>query len=67
VIAMHFKNMLYVRFPCPTDVPSIEAPPPQEGVEKGRSGTGSSNPFRDFMLKSPESSPYNPPLPPPSV
>ncbi|CAM4637752.1 unnamed protein product [Leuciscus chuanchicus] len=49
------------------DVPSIEAPPPQEGVEKGRSGSGSGNPFRDFMLKSPESSPYNPPLPPPSL
>lgn len=40
--------------------PSIEALPPQEGVEKGRSGTGSGNPIRDFMLKSPDRSPKNP-------
>ncbi|XP_052440014.1 HCLS1-associated protein X-1 isoform X2 [Carassius gibelio] len=42
--------------------PSVEALPPQEGAEKGRGQTGSSNPIRDFMLKSPDS----PPLPPPS-
>ncbi|XP_016133333.1 HCLS1-associated protein X-1-like [Sinocyclocheilus grahami] len=46
--------------------PSEEAPPPQEGAEKGRGGAGSSNPIRDFMLKSPDSSPYTSPLPPPS-
>lgn len=46
--------------------PSIEAPPPQEGGEKGRRQAGSSNTIRDFMLKSPDSSPYTPPLPPPS-
>uniref|UniRef100_A0A8C2PXN3 HCLS1 associated protein X-1 n=1 Tax=Cyprinus carpio TaxID=7962 RepID=A0A8C2PXN3_CYPCA len=38
--------------------PSVEAPPPQEGAEKGRGRAGSSNPIRDFMLKSPDSSPY---------
>ncbi|XP_030644923.1 HCLS1-associated protein X-1 [Chanos chanos] len=31
---------------------SIEAPPPQEGAERGRSG----NTLRDFMLKTPDSS-----------
>uniref|UniRef100_A0A8C1I9D7 HCLS1 associated protein X-1 n=1 Tax=Cyprinus carpio TaxID=7962 RepID=A0A8C1I9D7_CYPCA len=46
--------------------PSVEAPPPQEGAEKGRGRAGSSNPIRDFMLKTPDSSPYTPPLPPPS-
>lgn len=46
--------------------PSIEAPPPQEGAEKRRAWAGSGNPIRDFMLKSPDSSPYTPPLPPPS-
>ncbi|KAI2653077.1 HCLS1-associated protein X-1 [Labeo rohita] len=45
--------------------PSIEALPPQEGIEKGRGRGGSSNPIRDFMLKSPDSSPYTPALPPP--
>lgn len=44
----------------PRGFPSIEAPPPQEGVEKGRSGTGSGNPIRDFMLKSPDRSPKDP-------
>ncbi|XP_056335783.1 HCLS1-associated protein X-1 isoform X2 [Danio aesculapii] len=44
----------------PRGFPSIEALPPQEGVEKGRSGTGSENPIRDFMLKSPDRSPKNP-------
>ncbi|XP_051519677.1 HCLS1-associated protein X-1 isoform X1 [Myxocyprinus asiaticus] len=48
-------------------VPSIEAPPPREGTEKGRRGGGSGNTLRDFMLKSPESSPHSPSLPPPSV
>ncbi|XP_059411378.1 HCLS1-associated protein X-1-like [Carassius carassius] len=42
--------------------PSVEASPPQEGAEKDRGRAGSSNPIRDFMLKSPDSSP----LPPPS-
>ncbi|XP_043073472.1 HCLS1-associated protein X-1 [Puntigrus tetrazona] len=35
--------------------------PPQEGTEKGRGRAGSSNPIRDFMLKSPDA-----PLPSPS-
>lgn len=45
---------------------SLEAPPPQEGAEKGRGLAGSGNSIRDFMLKSPDSSPYTPPLPPAS-
>uniref|UniRef100_A0A673KU37 HCLS1-associated protein X-1-like n=1 Tax=Sinocyclocheilus rhinocerous TaxID=307959 RepID=A0A673KU37_9TELE len=39
--------------------PSVEAPPPQEGAEKGRGQAGSSNPIRDFMLKD-SSSPQDP-------
>uniref|UniRef100_A0A671PUB1 HCLS1-associated protein X-1-like n=1 Tax=Sinocyclocheilus anshuiensis TaxID=1608454 RepID=A0A671PUB1_9TELE len=39
--------------------PPVEAPP-QEGAEKGRGRAGSSNPIRDFMLKSPDSSPDTP-------
>lgn len=48
-------------------VPSIEAPPPVDGAEKGRGGGGSGNSLRDFMLKSPESSPRSPSRPPPSA
>lgn len=49
------------------NIPWIEAPPPLDGAKKGRGGGGSGNSLRDFMLKSPESLPPNPSLPPPSV
>ncbi|TRY74381.1 hypothetical protein DNTS_032061 [Danionella cerebrum] len=44
--------------------PSIDALPHPEGAEKSHKGRGSGNPIRDFMLKSPDSSPHYPSLTP---